>query len=67
MSGELHETVYDAGFKPDPANARDVLAFILTPVEVVGPLEPHEVEPVTAMFNQAKAHAAREWARLNRR
>jgi len=67
MSGELHETVYDSGFKPDLSSAHAVLAFMLTPVEVVGPLEPHEVEPVTEMFNAAKRTAFYEWQRLNKR
>lgn len=68
MSGELqHETVYDSGFKPNLASARDVLAFLLTPVEVVGPLAPDEYEPVCNMFNEAKRQAFVEWQRLNKR
>lgn len=67
MSGELQfETVYDSGFRPNLSSARDVLAFLLTPIEVVGPIAPDEFEPVYEMFNEAKRQAFLRWQQLNK-
>jgi hypothetical protein len=66
MSGELHETVYDSGYRPNLRSARDVLAFLLTPIEVVGPIGVDDYEPICEMFNEAKRQAFVEWRRLNK-
>lgn len=69
MPGEHNEptTIFDAKFKPNPACARDVLAFVLTPIDVVGPLDPDEFEGVAELFYEAKEQAVDEWLRLNKR
>lgn len=65
MSGELHETVYDNGLRPNPASARDVLAFLLTPVTVLGPIDPDDMYAVATMLNEAKRQLFLEWQHLN--
>ena len=64
MSGELQfETVYDSGFRPSFDSARDVLAFMLTPVDIIGPMTVEERADCLVMLNAAKAEAFAEWQR----
>ena len=59
------ETVYSSGFTPNPGNARDVLAFVLCPVEAFAPTgEPDELEAVAILLGNAKAEAVRRWQDL---
>lgn len=72
MSGELQpesepETVYDSGYRADLSSARHVLAFMLTPLAVFGPVGPEETEAAAELINEAKRQAFVEWQRLNRR
>jgi len=68
MSGILSpEVIYDSGFRPNLASARDVLAFMLVPVDVFGPIAPDEYEEVLLMLNEAKRQAFDEWRSLNKR
>lgn len=68
MSGELqHETIYENAFRPNPASARDVLAFVLTPVTAVtGVLDPEDFEAASIMLYEAKEEAVQQWLRLNK-
>ena len=47
----MGETLYSSSYQPDPGSARDVLAFVLTPVEAFAqaddPEELKAVDPVT--------------------
>ncbi len=71
MSGELHEDpveLFDSGYKPDLASARDVLAFVLTPARAfVGSVPPEEMPECEAMLLAAKQEACEAWRRLNKR
>lgn len=68
MSGELqHETIYESNLRPNPACARDVLAFVLTPVTAVtGVLDPEDFEAASEMLYEAKQEAVQQWIRLNK-
>ena len=59
----MGETVYSSSYQPDPASARDVLAFVLTPVEAFAH-DPDELEAVTELLGSAKAEAVRRWFSL---
>ena len=64
LSGELQpETVYDSGYRPSFDSARDVLAFMLTPVDIIGPMTADERVECLAMLNEAKVLAFVEWQR----
>lgn len=56
------ETVYSSGYSPDPQCARDVLAFVLTPIAAFAPAgDPDELEAVAALLDSAKLEAVRRW------
>ena len=56
------QTVYSSAYAPDPNNARDVLAFVLTPVEAFVPTsDPDEREAVAALLGSAKLEAVKRW------
>ncbi|MEZ4367407.1 MAG: hypothetical protein R2939_14200 [Kofleriaceae bacterium] len=58
----LFETVYSSSFQPDPRSARDVLAFMLTPVEAFAvPGDDEEFEAVSEMLEGAKMEALTRW------
>jgi hypothetical protein len=59
------ETLFASGFTPDPASARDVLAFVLCPPEVFAPSgDPEEVAAVAELIEPAKIEAVRRWHAL---
>jgi hypothetical protein len=59
------ETLYSSSFQPDPRSARDVLAFVLTPVEAFASAgDPEELEAVTELLDSAKAEAIKRWYSL---
>jgi hypothetical protein len=56
------ETVFSSSFAPDPASARDVLAFVLAPAEAFTSGEgADELEAVIELLDTAKAEAVRRW------
>jgi hypothetical protein len=57
------ETLYSSSFQPDPRSARDVLAFVLTPVEAFAS-DPEELEAVAELLDSAKAEAIKRWYSL---
>ena len=59
----MGETVYSSTYQPDPASARDVLAFVLTPVEAFAH-DAEELEAVSELLGSAKAEAVRRWFSL---
>lgn len=58
------ETVYSSSFSPDPASARDVLAFVLAPAEAFTSGSPDELAAVIELLDSAKAEAVRRWQDL---
>jgi hypothetical protein len=60
------ETVYSSAYSPDPRSARDVLAFVLTPIEAFAPAgNPEELEAVAALLGSAKLEAVKRWYDLS--
>ncbi|MEO8841891.1 MAG: hypothetical protein ABI591_31565 [Kofleriaceae bacterium] len=59
----MGETLYSSSFQPDPKSARDVLAFVLTPVEAFAS-DPEELEAVAELLDSAKAEAIKRWYSL---
>jgi hypothetical protein len=57
------ETLYSSSFQPDPRSARDVLAFVLTPIEAFAS-DPEELEAVAELLDSAKAEAIKRWYSL---
>jgi hypothetical protein len=59
------ETLYSSTYQPDPSSARDVLAFVLTPVEAFAHVDdPDELEAVTELLGSAKEEAVKRWFSL---
>lgn len=59
--------VYSSGFSPDPSSARDVLAFVLCPLEAFAPgADADEIEAVAEMIGPAKEEAVRRWQEAHR-
>jgi hypothetical protein len=59
------ETLYSSSYQPDPRSARDVLAFVLTPVEAFARADnPEELEAVTELLGSAKQEAVKRWFSL---
>jgi hypothetical protein len=59
------ETLYSSSYQPDPTSARDVLAFVLTPVEAFAHVDdPEELEAVTELLGSAKEEAVKRWFSL---
>jgi hypothetical protein len=59
------ETLYSSSYQPDPKSARDVLAFVLTPVEAFAHVDdPDEMEAVTELLGEAKEEAIKRWFSL---
>jgi len=59
------ETLYSSSYQPDPKSARDVLAFVLTPVEAFAQVDdPDELEAVTELLGAAKDEAVKRWFSL---
>lgn len=61
----MGETLYSSSYQPDPTSARDVLAFVLTPVEAFAHADdPEELEAVTELLGSAKEEAVKRWFSL---
>ena len=61
----MGETAYSSSYQPDPKSARDVLAFVLTPVEAFAHADnPEELEAVTELLGEAKEEAIKRWFTL---
>jgi len=59
------ETLYSSSYQPDPKSARDVLAFVLTPVEAFAHVDdPEELKAVTELLGEAKEEAIKRWFTL---
>jgi hypothetical protein len=59
------ETLYSSSYQPDPRSARDVLAFVLTPIEAFAHVDdPEELEAVTELLGSAKQEAVKRWFSL---
>jgi hypothetical protein len=59
------ETLFSSSYQPDPKSARDVLAFVLTPVEAFAHVDdPDELEAVTELLGSAKEEAIQRWFSL---
>ena len=59
----MGETLYSSSYQPDPASARDVLAFVLTPIAAFAH-DPDELEAVSEILESAKAEAVKRWFTL---
>jgi hypothetical protein len=57
------ETLYASTYQPDPRNARDVLAFVLTPPRAFAHAD-DDLEAVTELLDSAKAEAIKRWYSL---
>ncbi len=61
----MGETLYSSSYQPDPRSARDVLAFVLTPVEAFAHVDdPEELAAVTELLGEAKNEAIKRWFSL---
>ena len=60
----MGETLYSSSYTPDPRNALDVLAFVLTPVEAFSS-DPDELEAVAELLGAAKLEAVERWFSLH--
>jgi hypothetical protein len=59
----MSETLFSSTYQPNPRNALDVLAFVLTPVGAFAS-GPEEIEAVTAILGAAKSEAIERWQSL---
>ncbi len=59
----MGETLFSSTYQPNPRNALDVLAFVLTPVGAFAS-SPDEIEAVTAILEAAKTEAIERWQTL---
>jgi hypothetical protein len=56
------DSIYSSGYRPDPHDAIDVLAFILCPLEVFAPTgDKIELQAIAEMIGPAKEEAVRRW------
>ena len=56
------EVLYQSSMTPDPRSARDVLAFVLCPLEAFAPAgDEEELAAVEQLIAPAKAEAVRRW------
>ena len=61
----MGETLYSSSYQPDPRSARDVLAFVLTPIAAFAQVDdPDELEAVTELLGSAKEEAIQRWFSL---
>ncbi|NVB77725.1 MAG: hypothetical protein HOV81_04960 [Kofleriaceae bacterium] len=61
----MGETLFSSSYQPDPKSARDVLAFVLTPVQAFAHVDdPDELEAVTELLGSAKEEAIQRWFSL---
>lgn len=60
------ETVYTSAHAPDPASARDVLAFVLTRPDQLVAAGDGDLQAVQDLLRSAKAEAVERWQALQR-
>ncbi len=61
----MGETLYSSSYQPDPKSARDVLAFVLTPLAAFAQVDdPDELEAVAELLGSAKEEAIKRWQTL---
>lgn len=59
---EPGHVVYQSALTPDPRSARDVLAFVLCPLEVFAPAgDEDELAAVAELIQPARVEAVRRW------
>jgi len=59
----MSETMFSSDFQPNPRNALDVLAFVLTPIGAFA-TDPDELEAVAEILGAAKSEAIERWHSL---
>jgi hypothetical protein len=59
----MGETLFSSSFQPNPRNALDVLAFVLTPIGAFA-TDPDEFEAVAEILGAAKSEAIERWQSL---
>jgi len=59
----MSETMFSSSFQPNPRNALDVLAFVLTPIGAFA-TDPDELEAVAEILGAAKTEAIERWHAL---
>jgi hypothetical protein len=59
----MSETMFSSSFQPNPRNALDVLAFVLTPIGAFAS-DPDELEAVAEILGAAKCEAIERWQSL---
>jgi len=59
----MGETLFSSTYQPNPRNALDVLAFVLTPVGAFAS-GPEEIEAVSVILEAAKTEAIERWQSL---
>ena len=59
----MGETLFSSTYQPNPRNALDVLAFVLTPIGAFAS-SPDEIEAVAAILGAAKTEAIQRWESL---
>ena len=59
----MSETLFSSTYQPNPRNALDVLAFVLTPAGAFAS-GPDEIEAVSAILDAAKCEAIARWQSL---
>lgn len=60
----MGETLFSSTYQPNPRNALDVLAFVLTPAGAFAS-GPEEIEAVSAILEAAKTEAIARWQSLH--
>ena len=60
----MGETLFSSTYQPNPRNALDVLAFVLTPAGAFAS-GPEEIEAVSAILEAAKTEAIERWQSLH--
>lgn len=59
---DVGQVVYQSSMAPDPRSARDVLAFVLCPLEAFAPAgDADELAAVEELITPAKIEAVRRW------
>jgi hypothetical protein len=59
----MSETLFSSSYQPNPQNALDVLAFVLTPIGAFAS-DPDELEAVAEILGAAKTEAIERWQSL---
>ena len=60
----MGETLFSSTYQPNPRNALDVLAFVLTPAGAFAS-GPEEIEAVSVILEAAKTEAIERWQSLH--